>query len=325
MSGEGKTVCVTGASGFIASWLVKHLLRRGYTVNATVRDLSDPLKTKHLVELDGAKERLKLFKANLTEDCSFDEAIEGCHGVFHVASPCTFTTKKDPYAEIVEPAVKGTINVLNSCAKTPSVRRVILTSSITAVSFTTRRSSEGVLDETWFSDPEHCKKNKLWYQLSKTLAEEAAWKFVKEKGIDMVVINSSAVIGSMFNSSLNLTCVIVLNLMNGLQLYKDLIGWINVKDVADAHIQAFEISSANGRYCLSERELRLSDVANELVKLYPSFITRLPQKWEEDDEFSVPYPVSKEKAKTLGINFIPFEVSLKETVESLKEMGLVSF
>ncbi|XP_047326277.1 phenylacetaldehyde reductase-like [Impatiens glandulifera] len=138
MTGEGKTVCVTGASGFIASWLVNHLLRRGYTVNATVRDLSDPKKTAHLVALDGAKERLKLFKAELTDECSFDEAIEGCDGVFHVASPCSLTCK-DPQVELIDPAVKGTINVLNSCAKTPSVKRVILTSSISAVSFTAKR------------------------------------------------------------------------------------------------------------------------------------------------------------------------------------------
>ncbi|KAM1064515.1 hypothetical protein EV1_028280 [Malus domestica] len=64
MSGETKLVCVTGASGYVASWLVKLLLRRGYTVKATVRDPSDPKKTEHLLSLDGAKERLHLFKAD---------------------------------------------------------------------------------------------------------------------------------------------------------------------------------------------------------------------------------------------------------------------
>ncbi|XP_047327137.1 phenylacetaldehyde reductase-like [Impatiens glandulifera] len=118
----------------------------------------------------------------------------------------------------------------------------------------------------------------LWYMLSKTLAEEAAWKFAKEKGIDMVVINPTVVIGSMLQPTVNLTCGLILDLMNGLESYRDLVGWINVKDVADAHIQAFEIPSANGRYCLSERELRLSDVANVLIQLYPSIAHRLPLK-----------------------------------------------
>ncbi|RVW22683.1 Dihydroflavonol 4-reductase [Vitis vinifera] len=71
-TGEGKVVCVTGAAGFVASWLVKLLLQRGYTVRATVRDPNDPKKTEHLLSLDGAKERLRLFKADLLEEGSFD-------------------------------------------------------------------------------------------------------------------------------------------------------------------------------------------------------------------------------------------------------------
>ncbi|KAM1157993.1 hypothetical protein ACFX1X_028849 [Malus domestica] len=68
---EGKTVCVTGASGYIASWLVKLLLQKGYTVKGTVRDPNDSKKTEHLRSLDGAKERLHLFKADLLEEGSF--------------------------------------------------------------------------------------------------------------------------------------------------------------------------------------------------------------------------------------------------------------
>ncbi|THF95813.1 hypothetical protein TEA_018228 [Camellia sinensis var. sinensis] len=99
MSGQGKTVCVTGGSGFIASWLVKLLLQRGYTVRASVRDPSDPKKTEHLLALDGAKERLHLFKGNLLEEGSFDSMVNGCDGVFHTASPC-FLTTSDPQMRI---------------------------------------------------------------------------------------------------------------------------------------------------------------------------------------------------------------------------------
>ncbi|KAL0377166.1 UNVERIFIED_CONTAM: Cinnamoyl-CoA reductase 1 [Sesamum calycinum] len=96
MSGGGQVVCVTGASGFIASWLVKFLLRRGYTVKATVRNLSDPAKVEHLKALEGAKERLQLIQANLVEEGSFDAAIDGCDGVFHTASPVVFDNINDP-------------------------------------------------------------------------------------------------------------------------------------------------------------------------------------------------------------------------------------
>ncbi|RYR69603.1 hypothetical protein Ahy_A03g016163 [Arachis hypogaea] len=92
----GNVVCVTGASGYIASWIVNFLLQRGYTVRATVRDPSDPKKVEHLLKLNGAKERLHLFKADLLEEGSFDSAIEGCDGVFHTASPVLLHVVKDP-------------------------------------------------------------------------------------------------------------------------------------------------------------------------------------------------------------------------------------
>ncbi|KAF2613658.1 hypothetical protein F2Q70_00013034 [Brassica cretica] len=83
---KGK-VCVTGASGFLASWLVKRLLIEGYEVTGTVRDPGNEKKAAHLWKLEGAKERLRLVEADLMEDGSFDNAIMGCHGVFHTASP----------------------------------------------------------------------------------------------------------------------------------------------------------------------------------------------------------------------------------------------
>ncbi|GMP87947.1 hypothetical protein CsSME_00040116 [Camellia sinensis var. sinensis] len=216
MSGQGKTVCVTGGSGFIASWLVKLLLQRGYIVRASVRDPFDLKKTEHLLALDGAKERLHLFKGNLLEEGSFDSMVDGCDGVFHTASPC-FVTTSNPQVELIDPALKGTLNVLGSCAKNPSVKRVVLTSSVAAVAFNGRpQAPEVVIDESWFSDPEFCKQNELWYVLSKTLAEDAAWKFTKEKGIDMVTINPALVIGPLLQPTLNTSAAAILILINGM-------------------------------------------------------------------------------------------------------------
>ncbi|MBA0745081.1 hypothetical protein Gogos_007672 [Gossypium gossypioides] len=338
-TGEGKTVCVTGASGYIASCLVKHLLLRGYTVKASVRDPSDPRKTQHLLALEGAEERLKLFKANLLEEGSFDSGVEGCDGVFHTASPFYhdvtdpqvdefFTYMINPLvstAELLDPAVKGTLNVLNSCANTPSVKRVVLTSSIAAVTYNGKpRTPDVVVDESWFTDPEYCKNLKLWYVVSKTIAEDSAWKFAKEKGLDMVVVNPAMVIGPLLQPTLNTSAAAVLSLIKGAQTFPNAtFGWVNVKDVANAHIQAFEIPSASGRYCLVERVAHCSEVVKMLSELYPSF--QLPEKCADDKPYVPTYQVSKEKAKTLGIEFTPLDVSLKETVESLKEKGFVSF
>ncbi|CAB4278444.1 unnamed protein product [Prunus armeniaca] len=301
-SGAGKVVCVTGASGYIASWLVKLLLQGGYTVKASVRDPNDPTKTEHLLGLDGAQERLQLFKANLLEEGSFDSAVDGCEGVFHTASPF--------YHDVTDPK---------------SIRRVVLTSSIAAVAYNGKpRTPDVVVDETWFTDADFCKESKLWYVLSKTLAEDAAWKFVKEKGIDMVTINPAMVIGPLLQPTLNTSAAAVLNVIKGARTFPNAsFGWINVKDVANAHIQAFEIPSASGRYCLVERVAHFSEVVRILQELYPGL--QLPEKCADDKPFVPTYQVSKEKAKKLGVEFIPLEVSLKETVESLKEKNFVNF
>ncbi|KAL6327855.1 hypothetical protein AAG906_026529 [Vitis piasezkii] len=303
-TGEGKVVCVTGASGFIASWLVKLLLQRDYTVNATVRDPNDPKKTQHLLSLDGAKERLHLFKADLMEEGSFDSVVDGCDGVFHTASPVAMDVV-NPQAELIDPALKGTINVLRSCAKFPSVKRVVVTSSMASVVFTGKPlTSEVLIDESWFSDPVLCKESK--------------------NGIDMVTINPAWVIGPLIQPTLNLSAEVVLNLINGAQTFPNRsYRLVDVRDVANAHIQAYEIPEASGRYCLVESDLHCSETLKILHKLYPDL--PLPEKCADDKPYAPSFRVSQEKAKSLGIHFTPLEVSLKDTVESLKEKNFVSF
>ncbi|CAI9106304.1 OLC1v1005436C5 [Oldenlandia corymbosa var. corymbosa] len=317
-----KTVCVTGGSGFIASWVVKFLLQKGYTVKASVRNPGDPKKVEHLLALDGAKERLHLFKANLLEEGSFDAEITGCDGVFHMASPF-FHNVADPQAELIDPAVNGTLNVLRSCAKSPSVKRVVLTSSIAAVAFNGKpRTADTVIDESWWSLPDLCRQNRMWYVLSKTLAEEEAWKFAKEKGIDLVTINPFMVIGPLLQPTLNTSATYILNYISGAETYQNgTSGWVNVKDVANAHILAFENPSANGRYCVVESVVHNSKIVQLLRELYPSM--KLPEKCADDKPFPPKYQVSQEKAKSIGIEFTPFEQSIKDTIESLKEKDLL--
>ncbi|KAK4407415.1 Cinnamoyl-CoA reductase 1 [Sesamum angolense] len=154
--------------------------------------------------------------------------------------------------------------------------------------------------------------------LSKTLAEDAAWKFVKEKGIDMVAINPSMVIGPLLQPTLNTSSASILNLINGAKAYPNVTaGWVNVKDVANAHILAFENPSANGRYCVVESVAHFSEVVKILRELYPNL--QLPEKCADDKPFTPTYQVSKERAKSLGVEFTPLKESLNETVESLKE------
>lgn len=325
MSGEGKVVCVTGASGYIASWIVKLLLHRGYSVHATVRSLADPKKTEHLVALDGAKERLTLFEATLTEEGSFDAAVDGCVCVFHTASPVLLSVD-DPHAQLVDPAVKGTLSVLKSAVKVPSLKRVVLTSSMAAVVFSAKIPESGaVVDESWFSDPVLCEQKKLWYMLSKTLAEDAAVKFSKENGLELVAVNPGYVIGPILQPTLNMTSEGFMRLIKtGQEVFADgIYRLVDVRDVAIAHILAFENPEANGRYCVVGNVIHSSEIIKIVDKLYPTLGLYKGYKDGKDVEPQL-YTVSRVKAEGLGVEFTPLEVSIKDTIESLKEKNLLS-
>jgi dihydroflavonol-4-reductase len=126
-----KTALVTGASGFIALHVVNQLLQDGWNVHATVRSLKNQAKIKPITDLGAnASGRLELFEADLQKPGSFADAMKGCDVVFHVASPFLVPEQvKNPLKQLIEPAIEGTHNVLATVNQTPSVQRVVLTSS----------------------------------------------------------------------------------------------------------------------------------------------------------------------------------------------------
>ena len=150
-------VLVTGASGFIASWVVAILLERGYTVHATVRRLSDGAKHAHLLSLPGASSSssqqglLRLFEADLLDEGSFAAAAAGCTGVLHCASPFFMIPKVDAHAELIRPAVEGTRNVLRTCIAEASVQRVVMTSSVAACYVSRAAPDHWYTEDDWVS------------------------------------------------------------------------------------------------------------------------------------------------------------------------------
>ncbi|CAN1787786.1 Phenylacetaldehyde reductase [Linum perenne] len=262
-SGEGTRVCVTGGSGFLGSWLVKSLLQHGYTVNATVRDPYDPSKTKHLLDLDGAKERLQLFKAELMEERSFDSAIKGCHRVFHTASPVIFTPS-EPQAQVIDPAVKGTLNVLSSCVRTASVKRVIITSSFDSVAYSRNPLTSSHTD---------CLNVQMWYIVSKIMAEDVAWEFAKVNEIEVVTIHQPYVISPQLNPTLNDSVHMVATFMwmeDPVRSPGEYFASVDVRDVAEVHIKALEVESAKGRYVLANSMITYPQLLDIVNKLYTS-------------------------------------------------------
>lgn len=167
-------VAVTGATGFIGSEVVKVLLDRGYIVHGTVRNPDDTAKVAPLLELVGASDRLRLFKADLLDRSGFDAAFEGCDVVMHVASPYVVNVDH-PQRDLVEPALIGTTNILEA-ANAAGVTRMVLTSSAAAI---TDEPENRVYTEADWNEKSSLTRNPYYY--SKTLAERAAWAFVAEE------------------------------------------------------------------------------------------------------------------------------------------------
>ncbi|XP_022885601.1 cinnamoyl-CoA reductase 1-like isoform X1 [Olea europaea var. sylvestris] len=312
---SGKFVCVTGAGGFIASWLVKLLLEKGYTVRGTVRNPDDP-KNFHLRELEGANERLILCKADLNDYQSLVEAINGCDGVFHTASPVT-----DDPEQMVVPAVNGAKNVITAAANA-KVRRVVLTSSIGAIYMDPNRDPEKVVDETCWSDLEFCKNTKNWYCYGKVVSEQAACDLAKELGLDLVVINPVLVLGPLLQPSLNASVLHIMKYLTGsAKTYANSIqAYVHVKDVALAHILLFETPSASGRYLCAESVLHRGEVVEILTKFFPEY--PIPTKCSDEiNPRKKPYKFSNQRLKDLGLDFKPVKQALYDTVKSLQEKG----
>ncbi|XP_077214672.1 cinnamoyl-CoA reductase 1-like [Tasmannia lanceolata] len=311
---SGQTICVTGAGGYIGSWIVKLLLERGYTVKGTLRNPEDP-KNSHLKELQGAEERLILCKAHLLDYESLLEAINGCDGVFHTASPVT----DNP--QMLGPAVNGTKNVINASAEA-GIRRVLFTSSIGAVYMDPNRSPEKVVDENCFSDLEFCKNTKNWYCYGKTMAEKGAWEVAKERELDLVVVNPVVVVGPVLQPTINASVIHIMKYLNGsVKTYANSVqGYVHVKDVALAHILLYETPSATGRYICAERVVHRGDIVKTLAKLFPRY--PIPTKCSDEVNPRVkPYKLSNQRLKELGLQFTPMEQGLYETVKSLQDKG----
>ncbi|CAO2200716.1 unnamed protein product, partial [Urochloa humidicola] len=268
---ERSAVCVTGAGGFLASWLFKLLLSTGrYTVRGTVRDPGDR-KNAHLTELEGAGERLRLVKADMLDYSSVASAVAGCEGVFHVASPVPSGKSSNPEADVIAPAVTGTLNVLKAC-KEAKVKRVVVVSSVAAVFNNPNWPKGKAFTEDSWSDEQYCRKNDDWYFLSKTLAEHEAFAYAAKTGLDIVTICPSLVIGPLMQPTVNTSVRIFLGYIKGDQEtvqngFKNL---VDVRDVADALLLAYENPQASGRYLCMSSPIRVSDIVNILKTSYPT-------------------------------------------------------
>lgn len=264
-------ILVTGATGYIASWIIKKLLEEGHTVHATVRNLDKKESYAHLTAISQqSRGHLRLFAADLLQEGSFDEAMQDCEIVIHTASPFVVTNYKDAYLDLVKPAVDGTKNVLESANRISTVKKIVLTSSVASTygdACEIEDNTKGYFDENdWnvTSSVDHQP-----YPYSKVAAEREAWKMQSQQSRwKLVCINPALVMGpSLTKASKSGSIEVLQQFGSGMtivgvpQLW---MGFVDVREVADAHIKAAFDDKACGRYIINATTLSLMEIGNIL-------------------------------------------------------------
>ena len=344
---KSKPVLVTGASGYVAGWIIKNLLEDGLTVHATVRNPNKKSSIAHLQKIeDNVSGKLLFFKADLLEEGAFDEAMHDCELVIHTASPFILNAK-DPVKELLNPALRGTENVLNSANRMSSVKRIVLTSSVVSIfgdNIDFVKSGKKTLDESdWntTSSTQH-----MPYPYSKVRAEKRAWEISKEQNRwDLVTINPAGIWGpSLTKSSKSATIDLLLQLADGRSKagVPDLqLPFVDVRNVAQAHLNAAFNPEAKGRHILLKEVVTMKEMADLLQSKYGNkypFPTRVFPKWltwlaapfsgisRKFVSKNVGYDLEMDNSKSiqkLGISYIDKKETLFDQFDQLQFDGLI--
>jgi nucleoside-diphosphate-sugar epimerase len=288
-----QTVLVTGGSGYVAGWCIAELLKRGYTVRATLRSpekepavwavvaaaggtaaATDSPATQAAVT--GSGERLSFAVADLTRDDGWDAAMAGCDYVLHVASPLG----ADGHAgDLVGPAREGTLRVLRAAANA-GVKRVVLTSS-TGACTPVGPAAAKVADETVWTDADSPQVNT--YRRSKTLAEQAAWQFIEQNPgpMTLTAVLPAAVFGPVLGEVLPGTAETLQRLLSGQFPGIPRLGFsiVDARDLADLHLQAMTAPQAAGeRFVAAGEFLWLAEIAQILRSSLGERAARIPAR-----------------------------------------------
>jgi len=338
-----RPVLVTGATGYVAGWIVKGLLDAGATVHAAVRDPGNAAKVAHLTALaESAPGTVTLFAADLNQPGSYADAMAGCGVVFHTASPFTRDVE-DPQRDLVDPAVDGTRDVLETANGTPTVTRVVVTSSCASIYTDAAECAaapggqltEDVWNTTASLDYEP-------YNFSKVEAEKAAWRIADAQDRwRLVVINPSLVVGPSLQSNPTSESFAIIRQFIGGQMRvgapRVALGAVDARDLARAHIAAAFLPDAEGRHIVSGHSSNTLDMGKLLREHFGSSLP-LPRnaipKWlfklaspafgvsRRYVEGNVDHPFAADNGKSirsLGANYRPLQESLVDMVTQVLE------
>ena len=265
---EAELVLVTGAAGFVASWIILGCFQRGFRVRGTVRNIQDEKKTQHLVDL--ARQfngYIEFIEADLLSDSGWDAAVADCPYIFHVACPVPLVEPKNP-DDVIKPAVDGTLRVLRSASRQVALpKRVVLTSSVTAMAFGVSCRKKVFTDTDWT-----CANSPKYpltaYPLAKTLAEKAAWDFLAglspTRRFEMVSVNPTFAVGPMLSTNNCSSATIMRKILTAEipGLCNMTFDMVSVIDVARVHLLVLTHPQAAGkRFLVQSTQISMQDMA----------------------------------------------------------------
>uniref|UniRef100_A0A1D1Z9X5 Bifunctional dihydroflavonol 4-reductase/flavanone 4-reductase n=1 Tax=Anthurium amnicola TaxID=1678845 RepID=A0A1D1Z9X5_9ARAE len=259
---QNTKVCVLDASSYVGLWILKKLLNRGYTVHAALHNNEEAETRREIREMTSTtdKERLSVFVVDVLDYQSILTALNGCSALFY--------SLDDPRAydeKTVEVEVRGAINVVEACAQTQSMEKLVFSSSlVTGIWREDIRSTKDV-DERCWSDVDLCRKLKLWYALAKTLSEQAAWALAMDRMLNMVSINAALVIGP---DIANQNAVSTKSYLRGADKMQEngVLASVDVCFLVDIHIRALEDPSTSGRYFCFNKVVKSEEDAIKLAE-----------------------------------------------------------
>lgn len=340
---SNKTVLVTGGSGFIAVHCILKLLQQGYTVRTTLRSLNRQNEVKDMLKVGGITsfDNLSFVEANLSDDKNWNEAVKGCEYVLHVASP-TPIVKFTHEDEMIKPAKDGVLRVLRA-SKDANVKRVVLTSAFGAIGMGHKNRTTPYTENDWTN----INSNIHPYQKSKTIAEKAAWEYIKTEGgnLEFSTVNPVGVMGPVLGVDYSHSNQSIKQMLEGEIKACPKISscYVDVRDVADLHILAMTHPKANGERFLATTgtalsmldiakilKRRLGDEAKKVpAKEIPNWLMRIAALRKPSLKMLVTLlgqyiQASGDKAKKV-LNWKPIssEDAIVATAESLLELGLI--
>ncbi|KAF9890129.1 hypothetical protein FE257_006290 [Aspergillus nanangensis] len=337
-----ETVLITGASGFIATHIVDAFLQAGHTVRGTVRSQSTADRVKQTFLEYVSKDKLTFaIVPDIGVPHAFDEAVKGVTGVIHTASPFEFKVD-DNEQDILLPAINGTKHILDPIKKNGSqVRRLVILSSFAAIVDVSKGTRPGYVytEKDWnpLTYDEAAKKGSstvVAYLVSKKLAERAAWDFVERErpGFDVVTICPPMVYGPNMNATasiahLNESSAEIYRLMTAKPTDPvpptSFWGSVDARDVAQAHLKAYETPEAGGqRFLVCQDNYSYQQMVDVLREKVPEVKDRVPVGKPHTGLGEEVYGIDNSKSrKVLGLHYRSFEETVVDAARSLLELA----